>query len=445
MTSKEIKEIQAKLEEKTVQIKINEAYAEGKNHFILKERDTKSRPDHRIPVPLAKMTIDDMTGYAGRAGDRTLKVVTLDEDREDDPFLEYKREMDEYNDEDIETSELFEETCTQGVSYEIWWASESGSSGKLKAEYKIVPNESVYIIWSDDIKPKMEGFIYFSGDDKERHANVYDDKTKTVWVSKDGGGYVPMGEEEAHPFNEPPLIVFPGNRKERPIFAAGKSLIDAYDIIMSRSMNEVERFNSLILIMAKAASPEFREALAESDIDVVDNEGDVERTDLPKYLQKDFSGINELYNNTLDRLSADYTRVVLGIDMSDEQFAGNQSGVAQAFKLLAIEYAASKIDMYFNKGMKKRLDFYAAVYNAGAETVNPDDYKAEVTSKRNIPVDVASVVTIATALLGLGISKEAILDYLPNQIIGDVQKEMERQEAEAAARRLGMGEINGEE
>lgn len=453
MDSKQLKEIEAKLKERATGVRINEAYAEGRNHFILKEKATKEKPDHRIPVPLAKMTVDDMTGYAGRSGDRTMKVENVEADTEEkeDPFIEYIRTMDEYNSENIETAELYEESCIQGVSYEIWWASDKVDGYTLTAEYKMVPKESVYIKWSDDIKPEMEYFVYSAGEDKRRTATVYYPLYSEKYVSVDGGEYEPDIDEatgtnrQEHPYKTPPINIFAANRKERPIFEAGKSMIDAYDIIMSRSMNEVERFNSLIAVIAEKAKPEFIEAFAQGDISVIDDQGDSERSDLPKYLQKDFSGINELYSNTMDRLNDDYRKTVKIPDMSDESFSGNESGVAMAYKLISIEFSASKIDTYFNKGMERRLELYADVYNGDMDKVDVDEYKAVIVAKRNIPVDVASIVTVATGLLALGISKEAILEYLPNQIIGDVKKEMARQEEEAAKRTLEYGALEIEE
>jgi hypothetical protein len=129
--------------------------------------------------------------------------------------------------------------------------------------------------------------------------------------------------------------------------------------------------------------------------------------------------------------------------MSDENFSGQQTGIAMAYKLLSLEFMASKIDTYFNKGMVQRLNFYADVYNAGRQAViDVDDYKAVVSVKRNMPVDIKSIVEVVVALQTF-VSQESLLEYLPNQIVADVQKEIARLEAEAIARMGAMPTLDG--
>lgn len=431
MTDQEIRGVIKKMETADRRVVQNAEYVGGRNPSILNKKP-EQKPDNRIPVPLAKQTVDDMTGYAGRAGDRVVKYGLTSSSTEDDndPFLDYIREMEKFNDETLETAELYEEACSQGVAYEIWWVSDKApqGSGLLTAEYRIVPTNSVYVQWTDNIKPGIEWFMYLSGDKDRRIASVYYPLMMEQYISVNGSQYT-LDEDGSteYPYETPPICIFTPNREMEPIYEAGKPLIDAYDQVMSKSMNEVDRFNALIALLADKASEEFKEALNAGEITVIDQLGDAMqgRDDLPKYLQKDFSGINDLYKNTLDRLNDDFRKTVKIPDMSDENFGGQQTGIAMAYKLLSLEFMASKIDTYFNKGLLKRLGFYADVYNASSRSVNVNDYKATVTAKRNVPVDVKSIVEVAVNLQTL-ISKRSLLEYIPNQIVGDVEKELER-------------------
>lgn len=439
MDNKTLNEIYGKVQKRQPSIQQNEDYVEGKNPYILKKQPGK-KPDNRIPVALAKITVESMAGYAGRAGDRKTIVTRLvaDETEKDDPFIEYTRAMDSYNDEEIETSELYDEGLTQGESYEIWWTSDEVAlpNGLLTAEYKIVPTESIYIKWSDSIKPSMEYFVYFNRGEDTMYATVgYAGETQE-WSRKDGGEWV-IDDTYPNPFSTPPLNIFPTNRKSIPIFEAEKPLIDAFDEMVSKSLNEVDRYNAAITLWGKKVSEEFLKALENGQISAVDDLGDEERADLPRFLEKNFSGVTPFYNQLMDRVKELYMQSVNVVDMSDENFAGQSTGIAMAYKLLGMEFKASQIDTYFNKGMKRRIELYADVYNMSARQIDLDDYKVHVDTKRNIPVDVESSVKVASALANL-VSEETLLRYLPNTIIDDVEKEIARKAAEMPQDILGL-------
>lgn len=123
--------------------------------------------------------------------------------------------------------------------------------------------------------------------------------------------------------------------------------------------------------------------------------------------------------------------------MTDESFAGQQSGIAIAFKLIGMEFKASQIDTYFDKGLKARMGFYADVYNASTRSVNIGEYQALVKSKRNVPVDLKAQAEIAQLLIGL-VSQETLLKFLPQEIVANAQKELEKIKGEQPANTLDL-------
>jgi len=439
MDNKILGEIFSKLEANLPEIQSNQAYVEGKNPYILNKPDGK-KPDNRIPIALAKMTVENMDGYAGRAGDRTTKYELADTSIEnpDDPFIAYTRAMDIYNEEPIETSELYDESLTQGEAYEIWWSSTAVKlpDSRLTAEYRMVPIENVYIQWTDEIKPTIEYFVYFSGDPEARTASVYYPLYKEAWKSRDGGTWT-FSETIDYPFQTPPINIFKSNRKSMPIFEAEKPLIDAYDEMISKSMNEIDRYNALITLFGNRVSAEFLEAFDNGEITAIDDLETDARTDLPRYLEKNLGGVTQFYNDLLDRVYKLYKESVNVVNLSDESFGTIASGVAMAFKLLGMEFKASQIDTYFNRGMLRRLELYADVYNAGVNQIDVNNYRAVITNKRNIPIDIKANAEVAQ-ILSQFISDETLLEYLPNQIVPDVRKEMERKAAEMPEDILGL-------
>jgi hypothetical protein len=67
--------------------------------------------------------------------------------------------------------------------------------------------------------------------------------------------------------------------------------------------------------------------------------------------------------------------------------------------------------------------------NAGARQYPVDDYEVIITNKRNLPVDELTKVQIAQQLMGL-VSRETLLKMLPQSIVEDVEREIERLDGE---------------
>ena len=448
MDTKELQEIFSKVEMRLPAIQTNEAYAQGKNPYILNKVVGK-KPDNRIPVAHGKMISEAMSGYAARTGDIVtdyeLVEPTETEAEKEDPFIKYMRDMDVYNNEPIETSELYDEMLVQGESYEIWWTSDKMNlpAGLLTAEYKIVPSGSVFLKYTEEIKKVLEIAVYFSGDKEDRRADVYFPLIREVWNSKDGGDWIKEPDDIEHPYTTVPVNVFQGNRRSTPIFEAEKSLIDAYDEMVSKSLNEVDRFNALITLLGESVDPEFVRKLGEGFISVIHELDELERTDLPRYLEKNFGGVDGFYNNLADRIVRDIHKSANIPDMSDESFAGDASGIAIAFKLIGMEFKASQIETYFNQGLIKRLDFYADIYNASTAQIDVGDYKATVKASRNVPMDIKAKAEVAQILSSL-VSEETLLKFLPKSIVDDVEKEIERKAAALPTDVLGLTGAPGE-
>ena len=65
LNAEQIKKYRESLTDRALIYAENRAYVEGKNPAIHRERKKKD-PDNRVPVPLAKSSIEEMAGYAGR-------------------------------------------------------------------------------------------------------------------------------------------------------------------------------------------------------------------------------------------------------------------------------------------------------------------------------------------------------------------------------------------
>jgi SPP1 family phage portal protein len=427
--SKELDKLLAKLSNKMPALKENNDYVMGRNPYILGKAPGK-KPDNRMPVTLAKMAVDAMSGYAGKAGNIKVMYDLFDTDAPDpnDPFIQYMKEMDDYNETDIEISELYEEGIKQGVSYEIWWTSDNLklSGSLLTTEYKIVPNDEIVLNYSNDLKPRLLYAVHFTEEEETKTATVYYPKYKEEFTRKNGGSTWALTDTKNYPFEEVPVNVYRTDRHAKSIFEAEKAFIDGIDEIISKSMNEVDRFNAAIALFGSELGKAFAEDFKNGKISMVEGLAeDGEGKFTPQYLEKNLTGVKDFYNDIMDRMETWFRKSVGIADFSDDAFAGQQSGIAILFKLIPMEFRAAQIETYFNQGLNKRLQYYGDVYNATQPKVNVDDYTTIIKSKRNIPVDEKAIIDSVEKLQGI-LSKETLLEMLPESIVPDALKELEK-------------------
>lgn len=446
VNTKELEKLYAKMKSKRMDIAQNERYVIGNNPAILDKQEGKA-PDNRIPTPLAKSAVEDMTGYAGRAGDvkTSYEEVNVKEEVSTvvDPFIAYMDAMDTYNKVDLENSELYEESLNQGESYELWWTSDKKSlpGGLLTAEYKIVPNAEVLLVYSADLKRELLSAIHFTEQKESVTADIYYPEKKETWrKQKDKAVWIREAGETPYPYKIVPVNVFKSNRRSLPYFEAEKSLIDAHDEVLSKSMNEVDRFNAAILMNQKKIGHELAEGLKNGDVSILDDYSEA-AAKFAEYLQKDFNGVNEFYTNLLDRFERLFHKSIKDPDMTSEAFAsGDQSGIAIAFKLVGMEFKASQIETYFSQGLDRRLSFYADLWNASNnDKVKVEDYKAVIKTKRNIPVDVKAKAEVAQLLFGI-VPRELLLEFLPKELVNDLDKALELMKKEVPSNTVSFDE-----
>jgi SPP1 family phage portal protein len=431
LTAKHITEFQRQLYERSEMFEENRLYAHGTNPHILKMSPRRD-PDNRLALPFAKMAVSDMVGYAGRAGDRTVEVdnITTDaiaaDDATQDDFIDNLKVVYDYNATDRETSELYGEALTQGVAYELVWVSDDLPGAGFVAEYAPLPGNEVFPVYSDDLKRQMVAAVWYheaTGSDGRpyRIADVFYPVFSERWKATSGAWVRDPDGDTAYPFTRVPVVEYPINRQRHSFFEAEKGILFAQDKLLSSSINEVDRFNAVMALFPFNVDAEFVEKLKE--MNVIDGLADYDRW--PEYLQKDLGAISGFYQNLADRLERLFHKSIKVPDFSDENFAGNSSGIALAYKLLAMEFTAAQIDAYFDQGVETRFELIAEAINAGARQWPLDDYELIIDNKRNLPVDEATKVQLAQMLLGI-VSEETVLKMLPNSIVPDVQRELER-------------------
>jgi SPP1 family phage portal protein len=429
MTREELDYYKKVWEDKISKCLENEAYVMGKNPTIYSKKKMKD-PDNRIAIPLAKSAVEDMTGFAAKEGNIKINYIDADE-----KYTSVNKEIYEYNDADLETTELYNQGITQGESYELFWVNDdkTGIDTVLTPEFAMVDNKEIVLVWSKDIKPSLEAALRFTHQRDILFADVYYPYMSEQWYLEVKNDSLGNKKEEwirneegdtIYPYKSVPLNVYKTNRHSQPLFEAEKDIIDAHDNLISSSVNEVDRFNALIALFPNKVDKAFVQKLQEMKI--IDGLGEFDKW--PAYLEKSLSNIDAFYTNLADRLERLYHKTIKVPDFSDENFSGNSSGVALEYKIMGLEFKASQIDAYFNKGLIRRQEIIDNVLGEN-NSVKYKPARMEITNKRNLPINKIAQIDTAIKLMTL-LSKETVLRMIPEDIVSDVEEELRKIEDE---------------
>jgi SPP1 family phage portal protein len=110
--------------------------------------------------------------------------------------------------------------------------------------------------------------------------------------------------------------------------------------------------------------------------------------------------------------------------MSDQNFAGNTSGVAMKYKLLALEQRTKVKQRFFTEGLRYRLECIAnALTVQGAAAFNLEN--VDIAFTRSLPPNETETAQLVTMLQGV-VSRKTLLTQLP--FVTDVNAELEQLE-----------------
>ncbi|MEF2797940.1 MAG: phage portal protein [Ruminococcus sp.] len=138
-------------------------------------------------------------------------------------------------------------------------------------------------------------------------------------------------------------------------------------------------------------------------------------------------------------------------DMSDDNFGGNVSGVAMAYKLLGFELMTKTKERFFKEGLRYRLKLIANVLSAHNTVIDTDGI--EIVMSRTLPQNTAELADTVAALSGL-VSQETLLSQLPfvedpaeeiKKLRKENQKALEYQQSVFSLRSDGAEDENEEQ
>lgn len=247
-----------------------------------------------------------------------------------------------------------------------------------------------------------------------------------------GYGIVQTGEPIPHDFGKVPIDEIFNNGQRFGDFERILSLQDAYNLLQSDRVNDKEQFVNALLVIKGAIlgdtneeKNEAVEALKENRVMELPTDADV------AYLTRQFD------ENSVEVLKTsivnDIHKISCVPDMSDQNFAGNTSGVAMKYKLLALEQLTKTKERYFAEGLRYRLECIANVLTSrGAAAF--DLPNVDIAFKRSLPPNELESAQLVAQLQGVVPMKQL---YAQLPFITDVDAAIAQleEEQEAAMKR----------
>jgi len=258
-------------------------------------------------------------------------------------------------------------------------------------------------------------------------------------------------DREEHYFAAVPIVEYWNNAREDSDFAPVMELINAYDVLQSDRVNDKQQFTDAIMVLKGVGS---LATDADAPDVTVNDDGSVAVDDstykseltatqklrqtrmlyLPAdgadagYITKpDAESGNELLRKSV---AGDIHKFSFVPDLTDENFAGNTSGVAMRFKLLGLEQMTKIKERWFREALRTRLQlFINFLAKKGGAVLDVSDIT--ITFKRSLPVNELEIAQTLQMYSGL-VPEELLLSQVP--FVEDAKAASEQMATEKAER-----------
>jgi SPP1 family phage portal protein len=280
---------------------------------------------------------------------------------------------------------------------------------------------------------------YYEGNERSSRRKVewYSKTEITYYIStnSDKDVYVLDTTEDLNPrphvFEDIPVFLFQNNDLEQSDFQKVGDLIDAYDIILSDALNELEEFRlAYMLFYGTEPDQKTLEAVRKTGAFGLDKDDKVE------YLTKQIN--DGFLENTKKTFEKNIFRFARAVDMSDENFSGSaQTGESRKWKLVDLENKCKQKERKFDYASKEQFRVINNVWRKLQINYNIDTLELEF--KRNLPRDLKYEAETTQILKG-NVSEETRLNLLT--FIDNPEREIELMQDDGT---IGFDELPNEE
>ena len=382
-------------------------------HNILNTNKPRGKPNNRLVINYAKNIVNNTTGY--------YLGVPVTYTSQDSKLSNTINSILELNDDSFHNVRIGKDLSVFGKAAEIVFIDEA-----LNIRYKKINPMNLIPVYTDDIEKKLVCAIrwYDVFDDDRRHTRYIEQYTSNeiIYYVQQNGGNIIFSDRKTHFFGDVPINIYSNNDDEMGDYEDVISLIDAYNVMQSESVNDYQKFaDALLAIKGMYLDEDTVNDIRDKNIlNLQDGNSDA------GWLVK---SVNDGYvENIKNRLEHDIYMASATVNMSDDNFANNSSGVSLKYKFSCMENRVSQTVNNFKAGIRRRLKLICGILNFKGSTYDFTDIK--ITFVRNIPANLDEICTMVQQLSG-HVSNRTLIRQIP--FVTDVEQEINQLTEERGA------------
>lgn len=393
--------------------------------------------NNRVPNPFHQELVDHKAEYI------LSNQVSITSDNE-----KLKAKIEDFaNDYFFDTlNNLTVNASNKGLEWIHYYVNNEG-----EFDYIIIPAEEIIPDYDASFKRRLNSVLRYYKVDKIvddsgkfksiTKVEIWSDVDVEYFIETEKGDFIRDPEEEVNPkphwsvkfkqgekivsstsrsFGVPPFIKLQNNNSEKTDLKSVKPLIDVYDLIFSGFANNIEDIQDAIWNLKEFEGTDLKEFM----------------TNMRKYKAIKTSGTGgvephtleipvDAKNKLLEIIEANIYRFGRGVNMSDENFDGDQSGVA-------IQYKYSRLDLKANAIIKNLKTLIRELFRAWMKFQDNGfkmkDKDLKITFSKAMLTNIKEQIENCQNSIGI-ISEETVLENHP--FVKDTEKEIERKKAES--------------
>ena len=390
---------------------LQDAY-ENKYEIFQYEAKPAYKPDNRIAVNFAKYITDTFNGFFIGIP----VMVTSD----DEAVQAYIDTLNDVNDVDNNNAEISKLTDICGASFEMYYNKSDGETG-----ITYLSDLEAFMVTDDSILERPMYFVRYYTDAKGVERGSFSDNEVVQHFYMSNGIYHWDQEPHYHGFGDVPAVEYISNTERMGLFESAMPAINAYNKALSEKANDIDYFADAYLKVLGAYVDE-EDTIHIRSSRVINFDGDSDTLPQVEFMEKPSDDASQ--EHLLDRLKTDIFLTSMVANISDENFAGQASGVALRYKLEAMSNLFTSKARRFTSAMKDRYRIIFSNPVAQQHKVNKDAWQTiDIKFTANYPANFENEAEVAKNLEGI-VSKETQLKVL--SIVDDIQAEVDKIEQE---------------
>lgn len=379
-------------------------YYNGLQAILHKTYSDPTKPCNRTVVNYCKNIVDSYCGYIATPG-----CISYHSDDDIEEIMNILR----YNDYQEKDAEFLLKALCYGTAAELMYLDETS-----QVRFTSIEPTQGFGIYDDSLSGDLLYFVRIykqnEWDDSDKYlVDVYSNYDIKHYSCYGRMGALEFLGSEPHYFSQCPANVF-CMPDEKSVFDCIMGLQDAINELLSSEIDDYSAFcDAFLCLTGVDADADDIAAMKENRVLILP-EGAT-----PSWLTK--SANDAQVENILKRIHDSIYRIAQCPDFSSESFVGGvSSGIAIQYRLTGMENRAGVIEGRMKQALQRRIEIISGIASLKmGEQVFRD---VQISFKRNIPVDSASMVSLVNSLRGL-VSDATLLGQL--DFVPDVNAELE--------------------